>query len=202
MPPLDPDRIPYRFSEEEIALLATPTSQLIEQTGVMSFDLDRLVTRLKGEQWQQVLQAHLYFDHVITALLTEELKNPTAIDVKRMGFAQKLQLVHALALMAGELVPVVSHVNKIRNRIAHDLEAKIGDDEIAQLKNALPKRFKTKVMSKAELDDPESLRNIVVFVLTALDSARQRNALERLQRRKAYLNAVRVLDQADLEFAR
>lgn len=201
MPPLDPDRIPRVFSEEEIKLLATPTKQLMEQTGVMSFDLDRLVARLKGEQWQQVLQAHLYFDHVITVLLTEELKNPNAIDVKRMGFAQKLQLVHALALMPGDMVPVVSHVNKIRNRLAHDLEAKIGNDEIAQLKSALPKWFRKNVMSKAELDDPESLRNIIVFVLTALDSARQQNALRRLQQRKAYLNAARVLDQADLEFA-
>lgn len=202
MTSLIPDRPPRTFSDEEKELLATPSAVLEERTSVMSFDLERLVGRLKGEQWQQVLQAHLYFDHVITALLVEELKNPDAIDLKRMGFAHKLQLVHALGLMPPDLVPVVSVVNKIRNRLAHDLEASIGQDEVAQLKNSLPKWFKNQVMSQSELDAPEALRNIMVFVLTAMDSARQKNALGRLLQRKAYLNAARVLDRPDLEFAR
>lgn len=201
MPPLVPDRKPRAFTEEEKLLLATSTQKLEEQTAEMSFDIDKLVSRLKGEKWQQVLQAHLYFDHVVSALLTEELKNPNAIDTKRMGFSQKLQLVHAFGLMPEDLVPVVSIVNKIRNRLAHDLEASIGDDELVQIKSSLPKWFKKHVMTKTELDAPEALRNIMVFVLTYLEMARQKNALRRLQQRKAYLNLNRVLDDSDVEYA-
>jgi hypothetical protein len=195
-----PDRSPRTFSEEEMALLSTPSNELEEQTSSMSFDIERLVARLKGEKWQQVLQAHLYFDHVITALLNEELKNPAVMDAKRMSFSQKLQLVHALGLISVDIVPVVSIVNKLRNRLAHDLEAGIEDEEIANLKNALPKWFKKQVMNKGELDDPEALRNILVFVLTYLDGARQQNALRRLQQRKAHLNAARVLYHPDTKY--
>lgn len=199
MPPLNPNRIPRVFTEEEINLLATSSEELEKRTAVMSFDIDQLVSRLKGEPWQQMLQGHLYFDHVITLLLTEELKNPNAIDVKRMGFAQKLQLVHAIGLIPDDMAPVATVVNKIRNGLAHDLEAKIGHKEIGWLKNALPKALK-KEASEDEGNEEHWIRAVLVYSLVALDSVRQRNALQRLQQRKAYLNAARVLDQADLRY--
>ena len=194
-------RVPRAFTEEELRLLAASGDELAEWTKEMSFDIDRLVARLKGERWQQILQAHLYFDHVLSALLKEELRHPDAIDVKRMSFAQKLQLVHAIGLVRSDIVPTIAAVNRVRNRLAHDLEAEIGDGEVQQLTNTVPSWFKKQVMKPEEWKGPDVLRDTLVYLLAFLDGERQRQALRRLQQRKAYLNAARVLDQIDVPYA-
>ncbi|TMJ92478.1 MAG: hypothetical protein E6G77_25420 [Alphaproteobacteria bacterium] len=80
------------LTAEELELLATPTEELKRRTEVFSFDYDRFKKRIEiGEHWQQLLQAHLYFDHVITQLLSEALVNPDAVNVSRMSFSRKLQ---------------------------------------------------------------------------------------------------------------
>ena len=57
--------------------------ELKARTNVFSFDRAKFEARIvTGEPWQQLLQAHLYFDHVITRMLTDALKNPTAINLR------------------------------------------------------------------------------------------------------------------------
>jgi hypothetical protein len=58
-------------------------AELRKRVEVFSFDDEQLKARIStGERWQQLLQAHLYFDHVITRLLVDELANP---DLSMLG---------------------------------------------------------------------------------------------------------------------
>jgi hypothetical protein len=87
------------LTPEELDLLATPDEELRNGTKTFSFDRKRFEARISSrERWQQLLQAHLYFDHVITQLLVDALANPDVINAQRMGFVQKLQLIQALGL--------------------------------------------------------------------------------------------------------
>src|SRR5262249_6275153 len=103
---------PPPLPTEELELLATPREELARRTQVFSFDRERFKRRIAvGEHWQQLLQAHLYFDHVITQLLSEALVNPDAVNVSRMSFSQKLQFIAALNLLPPDLVSSVEFVN-------------------------------------------------------------------------------------------
>jgi hypothetical protein len=71
------------ITAEDLELLATPDAELRKRVEVFSFDDEQLKARIStGERWQQLLQAHLYFDHVITRLLVDELANP---DLSMLG---------------------------------------------------------------------------------------------------------------------
>jgi hypothetical protein len=128
------DDSPEPFSPEDLELLATPDAEIRREASVCSFDQKKLADRIRtGEHWQQLLQAHLYYDHVVTYMLTEELKNPDAINVKRMGFFQKLRLVRAMGLLPEALTVVVERINSLRNKIAHELNFEIDDNQVQEL---------------------------------------------------------------------
>jgi hypothetical protein len=86
------------LSEEELALLNTPEADIVEQHRPLSFDTDRFSERTaNGPPWQQLIQAHLYLDHTISLCITDALAKPDAMNMGRMSFAQKLQLVDGMA---------------------------------------------------------------------------------------------------------
>ncbi|XZQ29754.1 hypothetical protein ACTTAL_01920 [Rhodobacter capsulatus] len=87
---------------EERELLSTSDEDIIRKHQNFSFDLDEFFKRTQnGDYWQQLIQAHLYFEHVISQILTEALTRPEAISLSRMGFSQRLDLIVALALFTG-----------------------------------------------------------------------------------------------------
>lgn len=128
------------ITPEELELLRTAEKELEKRARVKSFDYDRFCKRTgSGERWQVLLQTHLYFDHVITLTLTEGLVRPDEIDVRRMSFAQKLQLISALGLLRSEFVAPVAMVNDLRNKIAHNMSFEISDKNEQDFRNCVPK---------------------------------------------------------------
>src|SRR5262245_42765972 len=108
---------PGRITPEDQELLDAPDEELRERTGAFSFDAKRCRARISaGDRWQQLLQAHLYFDHVVSRLLLEALAKPEAINASRMGFLQKLQLIQALGLLPPEVCSPVEFMNSLRNK--------------------------------------------------------------------------------------
>jgi hypothetical protein len=88
------------ITAEDLELIATPDAELHKRVEIFSFDDELFKARIStGDRWQQLLQAHLYFDHVITQLLVDALANPDAINASRMSFLQKLHLIQALGLL-------------------------------------------------------------------------------------------------------
>ena len=168
---------------EQLKLLATPRDELEKQTSVYSFDYDRFLERIgSGERWQTLLQAHLYFDHVITLVLTEALQRPEELDVRRMGFSQKLQLISAMDLLSRDLLPAIGRINDLRNKIAHDLSFEVSDKDERDLRNCLPKYFSDFILEHASRDAPGPPRfdEIIDLLLLMVEFGRQSNALNRL----------------------
>src|SRR6516164_3958677 len=88
---------------EEAEFLATSDEELKKRARVFSFDLQLFCDRLQvGDEWQTLIHAHLYFDHIITQLLTEGVAKPDALNLGKMSFFRKLQLVSALGLLPEE----------------------------------------------------------------------------------------------------
>jgi hypothetical protein len=189
------DDNPEPFSPEDLKLLATPDAEIRREASVCSFDQKKLAKRIRtGEHWQQLLQAHLYYDHVVTCILTEELKNPDAINVKRMGFYQKLRLIRAMGLLPEKLTVVIESINSLRNRIAHELDFEIDENQVQALRALIaPSPF-------PEGEAPLKFNEMLFAALLRIEDIRQHHSARRRATRKAFLNARRVLHNMDVEY--
>lgn len=190
------------LTDEERSLLATPDKDLIAQTSEFSFARERLDQRLEIEDPSNlVLQLHLYFDHVITVLLVEALEKPSAINAKRLAFAQKTKLIEAMGLLSRELLKPIEKINEFRNKFAHDLNFSISAQQIIDLANCTPKHLRDVV-----LDDPDrasgpiTLRELLEVVLLQIELIRQRHKYRRLAMRKGEVRLRAVLQKEKHEF--
>ncbi|MCK1478607.1 hypothetical protein IVB27_28630 [Bradyrhizobium sp. 197] len=191
------------LTKEELELLATPSSELATKHFVFSFDRPKFEGRIStGERWQQLLQAHLYYDHVVTQILLDALPNPEAVNLRRMGFAQKLQLISAMALLPEELIAPIESINGLRNKIAHALDFEIQDSALTDLANCTPKKLR----GIAETEDgrpagPLLFHELLRIVLLQCEVYRQRSQLNRAEERKSMLRLRAVLDRANIPMA-
>jgi len=185
------------LTAEDLELLATPTEELEKRTHVFSFDRDRFEERIaSGENWQQLLQAHLYYDHVITQLLTEALVNPDAVNVVRMSFSQKLQFLSALGLLGPDIVSPIEFINGLRNKIAHDLNFEISDNDVRNFANCIPTHLRD-IASSEDDREPGPLRfnELLRIVLFQIEVFRQQHAMRRLTEQKGLIRLRTVLEK-------
>jgi hypothetical protein len=195
MPDVKVERPP--ITPEDLELLATPDAEMHKRVETFSFSIEQFEARVAtGERWQQLIQAHLYFDHVITQLLVEALANPDAINASRMGFIQKLQLIQALGLLSSELASPVEFINGLRNKIAHDLNFEIGDKDERDLANCTPKYLREIMMSDDERDPgPPRFHEWLRIILLRIEIIRQAQSYNRLMDRKASIRLRTVLER-------
>jgi hypothetical protein len=182
------------LSDEDRKLLSTSEAELRNSVRTPCFDLDQYNSRVTGERWQQLIQSHLYYDHVISTLLTEHLVNPEAINASRMGFAQKLDLIEALGLIPQDEVSAVKVVNKLRNKIAHDLSFQISEKDEIDLYNCLPDSLKrdTKIL-QARVSAEQFFIEMLSSLLCLIEIRRQQHSLNKLYSKKLGAEARAVL---------
>jgi hypothetical protein len=186
------------LTEEELELLRTPDGELKERLSVFSFDVDRFVQRVEaGDGWQQLLQAHLYFDHIISRALSDALPKPDAINATRMSFIQKLQLVEAMGLIPEQIVRPIEAINSLRNRIAHDLDFELTAKEAHDIANATPKHLRDVITTTdGRSKGPITLAELLKVLVLQADILRQNRVVEREMYRKSTLRLRSVLDKA------
>jgi len=185
------------ITAEDLDLLATPDAELHKRVEIFSFDDERFKARIStGDRWQQLLQAHLYFDHVVTQLLVDALANPDAINASRMSFLQKLQLIEALGLLPADLASTVEFINGLRNKIAHDLKFEVSEKDEHDLANCTPKRLRDIMMTDNDrVSGPLRFDELLRIVLLQIDVIRQTHAFSRLSGRKATIRLRTVLER-------
>jgi hypothetical protein len=178
------------LTPEDMELLATPDEELTNKVSQLCFDYEKFTGRVfNGDRWQQLLQAHLYFDHVITRMLEDALPNPDAIRLRRTSFSQKVQLISAMDLLPPSLIPPIEFINSLRNKIAHELNFEISDDAVKNLVNCTPKRLRQIALEQRDRDDgPLSFHEVLHIVLIQIETLRQDHQNERLLKRKHVLN--------------
>jgi hypothetical protein len=185
------------LTEDDLKLLSTSTDELTAEARKFSFDREKFKARLyKGERWQQLIQAHLYIDHVLTQLLVEALKRPNEIQASRLGFSQKLDLINALDLIPEDFIAPIQFINKLRNKIAHQLDFLISEKDDTDFANCTPKFLREELSEEKDRDGgPLKLHELLFGLVLMLEIFRQQNALNRIQSRKAMLRLRAVLDR-------
>lgn len=117
----------------------------------ISFDLPTFHKRLDlGDDWQRVVQGHLFLDHVITRMLQEALLHPEKIKLDRTNFSAKVDLCAALGLLAPGREALLRKVNRLRNSLAHDLHFRIEERHAVELKSIASDPFKSLVEHQLE----------------------------------------------------
>lgn len=79
----------------------------------------------------RILRAHLFVEHYVLEYLRVENPKLGSLDAARLSFAQKVALLSSDSHMVEDTIPGIKHLNKIRNRLAHNLQAAVTKDDAA-----------------------------------------------------------------------
>ncbi len=113
--------------------------QLSHGSEKYSFDLGIFKLKIyNAEPWTQIIIAHLYVDHVLNELLSIAFVVPSAVNISRMGFSQKVSLCAALGAIDNDIPVALNAVNGIRNGLAHSLKFEVTGEEIRRIVKSLP----------------------------------------------------------------
>jgi DNA-binding MltR family transcriptional regulator len=94
-------------------------------------DLQSFLDEINQEDFLQIIiRGHLYIESRLIQLIRENLHRPDAIDLSKINFPTKLDLCVALGVLDEEEKKAYLHLNKLRNKFAHNLDALIDEDEI------------------------------------------------------------------------
>lgn len=119
----------YTMTETEAIVARTVeilggTERFREVTDTEFHDMERRWNQ-DTESIGRILRAHLYVEHYLTEHI--EKANPRLGSVRdaRLSFSQKLELLDSKHPARASLKSGIAHLNKIRNRLAHNLNAQV-----------------------------------------------------------------------------
>jgi hypothetical protein len=84
-----------------------------------------------------VLIGHLAVEHYIDDWLTAANPGMKAVGDTRLSFAQKVELLDGADPSVQWLLPGLIRLNRIRNKLAHDLDAEISERDLEPLRNVV-----------------------------------------------------------------
>ena len=131
------------------------TKELID-AGYLGFSAEykRLKSRDHGF-CGRFLTCHLLLEHFLRQFFCRAYPTIPKEAVKKLRFSQLLDLAERPNPLAGEmLVPALKYLNKIRNKLAHDLEFVPTDKDLEPIKaalSAIAKKRKLKIRKGIEL---------------------------------------------------
>ncbi|MFC0559691.1 hypothetical protein [Halalkalibacter alkalisediminis] len=80
-----------------------------------------------------ILRAHLYIESKLLRLLELSFKRPKELDLNKMNFSMKVKLLAAMDVLTIFERESINNLNKIRNKLAHDLNYEVSQDDIEDL---------------------------------------------------------------------
>lgn len=90
----------------------------------------------------RILRAHLHVEYYLTEFLQHINPKLGNLDEARITFNQKVNLLRTDDRTVDYLIPGIRHLNKIRNRLAHNLEATVTDDDATVFLQGMFKAFR------------------------------------------------------------
>jgi hypothetical protein len=88
------------------------------------------------ERIGRVLRAHLYVEHYLTENIQNANPRLGQLSKTRISFSQKVALLDRSNKNLNEAVPGIERLNAIRNRLAHQLDVKITDEDLTAFRSA------------------------------------------------------------------
>jgi len=173
-------------------------NEIHEASSVFSFDVSECSKRLKrGDDWQRTVHGHLFFDHILTAMITEMLVRPTELRIDRMAFATKVELASSMGLLSVEWRGFLKAFNSLRNRIAHKLDFRVTRRHAVDLVNGSPDALKVVISDEHERFGGTLLQHCIKINLLMLDIIRQHHVAVRLHHAKQAARLRAALDNLD-----
>jgi len=112
--------------------------RVIELSGgkeMLNEEMDQELATI-NEKWDQdvgaigrILRSHLFVEHFITECLVAFNPALGNLEKARLSFAQKLALIEDYSPELQELAVGIRRLNKIRNQLAHNLEATVTEQD-------------------------------------------------------------------------
>jgi len=147
---------------------------------IVPIDIQQLRDHLSDSSGQTaVLKAHLWVETMLNGLIEVTLAAPEAVDLDRMSFAQKTRLATASGGLQESIAPWVKALNKLRNTLAHQLDAAATDEALDELSNHVDPGLSLEAMHLPTGDARTRFRGWVVVHLLALEWHRMRLAWRR-----------------------
>lgn len=113
---------------------------------------DAYLKVLQGEDLMGVvIRAHIYIEHQLNDLLDAAVADARALKGLNLDYNGKVTLATALGLDRSYR-PMLSCVGKLRNSFAHNLDAEVGPQQIADLKTAMGRHYDVAQQSLALTD--------------------------------------------------
>jgi len=83
----------------------------------------------------RVLRSHLIVEYYMTAFIQKNNPNLGSIDETNIGFAQKVDLIGDNNFLIHELIPGIRRINRVRNRLAHNLSEVVNEDDVRNFRS-------------------------------------------------------------------
>ena len=88
-------------------------------------------------------RGHLLSEYYLDKIITLNLNFEEMVSKKEnLSFKQKVTLVENMAFLPDSVIRSLNNLNKVRNSLAHELEAKIETDEIIKIFEPMGKEFR------------------------------------------------------------
>ena len=162
----------------------------------VDFDKDRFRQHMLVESpLEVVLRGHLWTEAMLDRSIAVKLQHPHHVDLGRLAFVVKAELAASLGLVPSDALAGFRALNRIRNRIAHDLDFEYSPEQEAELVAGLGHEPVWLGDGADFTDDlfPRPTRIVVVALVFMLDhayeqtKAQQQHYLEWLAHVEAFL---------------
>ncbi len=122
---------------KQIEFVAKRTLELLggRENAIASMEADYYAMKERWDQDTQmigrILRSHLYVEHYLTEHLQDANSGLGNIDDARLSFSQKVNLLRVDDPLVNNIIGGIRHLNRIRNRLAHNLAAEVTDEDAA-----------------------------------------------------------------------
>lgn len=153
----------------------------------MPIDMDLFMAHMRGRGIVEVLlRGHLWIEKFLGELLEAELRDPAVIAFDRMPFSQKVNLAQALGLLSPAEAEPLRRLNRLRNRLAHDLTGDPMAGDLSTLEGSLTgmqrNMFDTQLDRDPMADEVRRLEYLIHGILICIEYHRLRHVYWRENR--------------------
>ncbi|MFC7025168.1 hypothetical protein ACFQHV_18675 [Promicromonospora thailandica] len=120
-----------------------------------------------GNPLECFLKGHLWLESCVNNAMEAHLANPDALRVDRMTFSAKVSLCDALGAFTSADLRALRTLNKLRNRLAHQLDADFDEAELLAIGNELDGHT-AHLYHSPEREEGDGVQATIVFIIFAL----------------------------------
>ena len=92
------------------------------------------------------IKGHLYLESIMSKMLVDFFPNTPKMNI--FNFSQKLELIRSIGFIELETYQAISKVNRLRNKLAHDLKMDLDEGVIEDIIDLLPQNVKKYIFQR------------------------------------------------------